>query len=88
MNTNNLSIYVRNFHPKDQIYNHYFINNGKIEGELIEYYINGFVRSKCNYIDGKLYGEFKQFYNNSKLEIQCIFNNNNILIGSLKSYNI
>ncbi len=45
---------IKTYHENKQLKNMYFENDGKIEGEYVEYYDNGQLKEICNYINGKI----------------------------------
>ena len=45
-------------------------------GEWVQYYKNGNLQAKVNYIDDELNGEYKEYYENRKLKIEGKYKNN------------
>jgi|TARA_B110000037_G_scaffold161297_1_gene182190 antitoxin component YwqK of YwqJK toxin-antitoxin module len=81
----------------DSIYKSYFIvgekilefyipyKNGLIDGETLEYYANGEVYSKANYVTGKINGLETKYHFNKQKYSEVHYTNGN-LNGSYKSY--
>jgi antitoxin component YwqK of YwqJK toxin-antitoxin module len=56
------------------------------EGELIDYYDNGNIFSKSNYLDGRLDGIFVEFHSNGKISQRGRYRNDE-RVGSWFQYN-
>lgn len=64
---------VRTYHYNGNINQEYFEVNGKIEGQLKEYYQypNGILWKICNYVNGKANGEYRDYHLNGNLATIC-----------------
>jgi uncharacterized protein len=79
-------IYKSYFKVGEKILEFYIpYKNGLIEGEAFEYYANGDIYSKANYIAGKIEGLETKYHFNKKVASEIYYSNGN-LNGSYKSY--
>jgi len=68
-----------------KIYYKYFIFNGKREGELKSYFIDGQLDIILNYINDKAEGEYKSYHENGQLYTICNYKNDKAE-GEYKEY--
>ena len=62
--------------------------NGLIDGLFQEWHeLNGRIQFESNYLNGKLHGEYKEFYDNGLTKIQCNYRNGKLHKTYKKWYN-
>ena len=52
---------------------HFYLKNGKFEGEYLGWYFNNVMYKKCSYKDGKLHGKFKEWNLDGSLSIKATY---------------
>ena len=62
---------VRTYHDNKQLKEEYCLINNKIEG-LYKNYCDEKLYKICNYVNGQLNGEFKQYYENGHVLVVII----------------
>ena len=58
---------------------HFYLKNGKFEGEYLGWYYNNVMYKKCSYKDGKLHGKFKEWNLDGSLSIKATYDNGKVI---------
>lgn len=77
---------ILTYYDEGQIYQEFYIVNGKLNGKKVWYYKSGKVKQIGNYKNGICEGKFTSYYQNGKIKSEVSYQNGNLL--GLKNFEI